>query len=262
MSTWVWIVIVLAVVVVVGLIAVLERQRRSAALRDKFGPEYDRAVASHDNQRAAEAELRERQKQREQLDIKPLSEAARLRYDEEWRVVQERFVDQPTEAVASADRLIESVMTEQGYPMADFDEQSKLISVDHPTVVEDYRAARAAYEQTRGGEVGTENLREALLRYRALFSELVGVGQDRSAEPDPDGGEAIATPGALTPDGGGPESAQLATGAPVVAEHDVPAPRTDDSTGTTAPAQTAGTASADLNDRSTDDLEASHDARR
>src|SRR5579875_1493657 len=222
MSTWVWIVIVVAVLVVGGLIAVMEQRRRTAALRDKFGPEYDRAVASHGNQRAAEAELRDREKQRAQLDIKPLSDAARLRYEEEWRVVQERFVDQPTEAVASADRLIDSVMTEQGYPMADFDEQSKLISVDHPAVVEDYRAARAAYEQTRGGAVGTENLREALLRYRALFSELVQAGEDHSTEQDVDGGEPIASPGALTPDPGGPESGQLTTGAPIVAEPGVP----------------------------------------
>jgi hypothetical protein len=181
MATWVWIVIVVAVLVIAGLVAMMERRRRSAVLRDRFGAEYDRTVESHDDQRAAEAELRGRQKQRAKLDIKPLSEAARARYAEEWRGVQERFVDQPAEAVGSADGLVYRVMGERGYPMGDFAAQSDLVSVDHPGVVENYRVAHAIHERADSGQASTEDLREALLRYRSLFDELLRAGTE--AEP-------------------------------------------------------------------------------
>lgn len=174
MPTWALILIILVVVAIVaGIATAAIRQRRTAALRNRFGPEYDRTVESSADQRAAESELRGRQRQRAKLDIKPLPEASRIRYGEEWRVVQERFVDQPTEAVGSADHLLQQAMTERGYPMGDFAAQSDLISVDHPEVVDNYRVAHAIRERTNSGQVSTEELRDALLRYRSLFEEML-----------------------------------------------------------------------------------------
>ena len=121
MATWIWIVIIIAVVAVVALAAVAARNRRTAMLRDRFGPEYDRTVANRDDRRAAEAELLARQKQRAQFDVKPLPEADRLRFAAEWRDLQERFLDEPAQSVGAADALITRVMEARGYPMRDFD---------------------------------------------------------------------------------------------------------------------------------------------
>lgn len=173
MATWVWVVIAIALVVVIALLAVGARKRRTAMLRERFGPEYDRAVENRDDRRAAEADLRAREKQRAQFDVKPLPEAARLRFAEEWRDVQERFVDQPTQAVAAADALITGVMEARGYPMKDFDAQAELVSVDHPDVVENYRFAHAIRRRSQTQQASTEDLREALLRYRSLFDRLL-----------------------------------------------------------------------------------------
>jgi hypothetical protein len=180
MATWGWIVIAVAVLVIVGVITLLERQRRTALLRDRFGDEYDRTVESRQGQRAAETELRERQRRRAKLDIKPLTEASRLRYTEEWRMLQEQFVDRPAETVRSADGLLHQVMAERGYPVSDFAARSDLISVDHPEVAENYRTAHATYERVDSGAVSTEELRDALLRYRSLFDEMLRAGQDEA----------------------------------------------------------------------------------
>jgi heme exporter protein D len=179
MASWVWILIAIAVVVVIALIAMAVRQRRATALRERFGPEYDRAVEAREDRRAAEAELRDREKQRARLDIKPLPEGTRARFAQEWQDVQERFVDQPQEAVVTADRLLYSVMDARGYPVGDFDAQADLVSVDHPEVVEDYRFAHGICERAATEQVSTEDLREALLRYRSLFSELLRADGDQ-----------------------------------------------------------------------------------
>ncbi len=179
MASWVWILIVIAAVVVIALIAMAVRQRRATALRQRFGPEYDRAVEGREDRRAAEAELRDREKQRARLDIKPLPEGTRARFAQEWQDVQERFVDQPQEAVVTADRLLYSVMDARGYPVGDFDAQADLVSVDHPEVVEDYRIAHGTCERAGTEQVSTEDLREALLRYRSLFSELLRADGDQ-----------------------------------------------------------------------------------
>ena len=171
MATWVWILIIIAAVVVVAVIAMAARQRRTTALRQRFGPEYDRAVEAREGRRPAEADLRDREKQRAQLDIRPLPEDTRVRFAAEWRDVQERFVDQPSDAVVDADRLVYSVMEARGYPMGDFDAQADLVSVDHPDVVENYRFAHGIHERAQAQQVSTEDLREALLRYRSLFDE-------------------------------------------------------------------------------------------
>ncbi len=172
MAIWAWILIAIAAVVVVTVIALAARQRRTMALRQRFGPEYDRAVEAGEDRRSAEAGLREREKLRAKLDIKPLPEDSRARFAQEWQEVQERFVDQPSEAVVAGDGLVYRVMEARGYPMGDFDAQADLISVDYPEVVDNYRSAHGIHQQVREQRASTEDLREALLRYRSLFDEL------------------------------------------------------------------------------------------
>jgi hypothetical protein len=173
MAAWVWVIIAIAVVVVVVLVAAGARNRRTALLRDRFGPEYDRAVENSDDRRAAEAELRGRERQRAQFDVKPLPEATRLQFAGEWRDLQERFLDEPAQAVGGADSLITRVMEARGYPMKDFDAQVELVSVDHPDTVENYRFAHAVRQRAQTRQASTEDLREALLRYRSLFDDLL-----------------------------------------------------------------------------------------
>jgi hypothetical protein len=181
MAALIWVVVAIVVVAVVALGAVVARNRRTAMLRDRFGPEYDRAVASSDDKRAAETELLARQKQRAQFDIKPLPEADRLRFAGEWRELQERFLDEPAEAVDAADALITRVMEARGYPMRDFDTQAELVSVDYPQTVENYRFAHAVQLRSQTQQAGTEELREAMLRYRSLFDELLRPDGDDAA---------------------------------------------------------------------------------
>ena len=207
MATWVWVVIAIVVVVVVALVAVGARNRRTAALRGRFGPEYDRAVENSDDRRAAEAGLRAREKQRAQFDVKPLPEATRLRFADEWRDLQERFLDQPAQAADAADALITRVMEARGYPMGDFDAQAELISVDHPDTVENYRLAHAVQQRSQNQQASTEDLREALLRYRSLFNELLRpegddaeVAADRVRPASSDNGESGGLAGSAAPD--------------------------------------------------------------
>jgi hypothetical protein len=173
MATWLWIVIVIVVVLIILAAAMAARRRRTMALRERFGPEYDRTVGAREGQRAAEADLRGREREHARLDIKPLSEAARVRYTEEWQVIQQSFVDQPEEATTAGYDLVNRVMEERGYPMRDFDARADLVSVDHPDVVENYRVAHGIHERARQHQASTEDLREALLRYRSLFEELL-----------------------------------------------------------------------------------------
>jgi len=173
MATWLWIVIVIVVVLIALAAAMAARRRRTMALRERFGPEYDRTVGAREDQRAAEADLRGRERERARLDIKPLSETARVRYTEEWQVIQQSFVDQPEEATTAGYDLVNRVMEERGYPMRDFDARADLVSVDHPDVVENYRVAHGIHDRARQHQASTEDLREALLRYRSLFQELL-----------------------------------------------------------------------------------------
>jgi hypothetical protein len=177
MATWVWIVIAVAVVVVVAIIAVAARQRRTAALRQRFGPEYDRAKG-REGRRAAEADLRDRERQRAELDLRPLPEDTRTRFAREWRDVQEHFVDQPSEAVVGGERLVYAAMEARGYPVGDFGAQADLVSVDHPEAVENYRVAHGISERAKAHRASTEDLRGALLRYRSLFDELLAEGNE------------------------------------------------------------------------------------
>jgi hypothetical protein len=179
MATWVWIVIAIAVVVVLAVIvAAASRARQRRQLQAGFGPEYDRTVESSGNRREAERELAQRRERREQLDIRELAPAARQRYLESWRDVQTRFVDDPGSSVGEADRLVQTVMSERGYPTDDFEQRAADISVDHPHVVEHYRVAHGVWAANERGEASTEDLRQALVHYRALFDELLGGASD------------------------------------------------------------------------------------
>jgi hypothetical protein len=174
MPTWAWIVIVVAAVIIVGAIAwSAARARRRQGLQERFGSEYDRTVADAPNRREAEANLSEREKRREQFDIRSLDQSSRDRYASEWQNTQARFVDDPEAAVGEADRLIQRVMLERGYPVDDFEQRANDLSVDHPDVISNYRAAHGISVANDRGKASTEDLRTAMVHYRALFAELL-----------------------------------------------------------------------------------------
>jgi hypothetical protein len=178
MPTWAWIVIAAgAALVLLGVAFGVLRANRRRRLRGQFGPEYDRATADAPTRREAEAELVERQRRREELEIRPLSPGARGRYLHEWEVAQARFVDDPQQAIGEADQLIQQVMRDRGYPVEDFDRRAADLSVDHPDVVQNYRAGHAISRKTVRGEADTEELRQAMIHYRALFDELLETGE-------------------------------------------------------------------------------------
>jgi hypothetical protein len=179
MDTWVWIVIAAVAVLVIALLVMWSAaRRRHHHLEGRFGPEYDRTVDSAESRRKAERELRERETQHAELDLKPLSDAARERYESQWSSLQQSFVDRPQVAVADADSLVTEVMRERGYPIDDFDAKSRLVSVDHPDVVENYRRGHDIYIKTVEGKASTEDLRVAVISYRALFENLVREGAE------------------------------------------------------------------------------------
>jgi hypothetical protein len=174
MSTWVWVVIAVVVVLaVLGVIWYAMRDRRSRELKGRFGPEYDRVAADAPTKRDAEAELRQREERREHFDIRPLDPATRDRYRAEWTDLQARFVDDPAGAVGDADQLIQTVMRKRGYPVEDFDTRAADLSVEHPDVVEHYRAAHGLAVAHERGKASTDDLRHAVRHYRALFEALV-----------------------------------------------------------------------------------------
>lgn len=170
------VVVIVAIVVVIVLVALamwFMRRQRSRNLQDRFGPEYDRTLDDAESRREAEQELRERERRRDELNIVPLDDGARARYSDEWRGIQERFVDAPTESVAEADVLVMQVMRERGYPVDDFERRTADISVDHPEVVSHYRAGHDVAQRSRAEGCDTEELREAVVHYRALFEALL-----------------------------------------------------------------------------------------
>jgi hypothetical protein len=174
MLTWLWVVIVVAAVLVVAAIVwAAAKARRTKALKGRFGPEYDRVAADAPSRREAEAELRDREQRRDELDIRPLDSQARERYRARWQEVQARFVDDPEGSVAAADSMIQNVMRERGYPVEDFDTRAADLSVDHSEVVENYRAGHAIAVAHDRGNAGTDDLRTAIQHYRVLFVELV-----------------------------------------------------------------------------------------
>lgn len=176
MSEWSWIFIaVLAVVAVLAIVVGLwvSRRRRSARLKEQFGPEYDRTVGELGEQRAAEAELVAREKKHKKLDLIFLTPEAREEHAAMWAKVQTDFVEDPQDAVGRAERLVTRVMRERGYPIDDFDQRAADVSVDHPDVVENYRSAHAIYLSQHNGDISTEDARQAFVHYRALFERLL-----------------------------------------------------------------------------------------
>lgn len=169
--------ILIAVVAAVAVIAVisfiLARKRRSRQLRERFGPEYDRVLKKEGEVRRAEGVLEMRAKRREKFQVRPLSTASRSDFAERWRLVQSQFVDDPKTSVSRADQLTNELMEARGYPMADFEQRVADISVDHPVVVENYRAAHEIALRHSRGQASTEDLREAMVHYRSLFDELL-----------------------------------------------------------------------------------------
>ncbi|MFH0522172.1 hypothetical protein ACHBTE_34060 [Streptomyces sp. M41] len=171
-----------AVIIVVALATLLMMRRRK--LRERFGPEYERTIEDADSRTAGERELRAREKRHDSLEIKPLDSEVRDRYTREWTSVQEEFVDQPEEAVHDADQLVTSLMHERGYPTQDFDQQLKDLSVQHSRTLEHYRAAHDVDVLSRRHEATTEQLRGAMVHYRALFDDLLtDGGEPRRAAP-------------------------------------------------------------------------------
>ncbi|MBV9087783.1 MAG: hypothetical protein JO187_01315 [Acidobacteria bacterium] len=166
------VIVVVAIVVVLALAWFFLKRRRTAQLRERFGPEYERTVKQHGQK--GEAVLVEREKRVEKFRMRDLAPDEQARFAEDWRVVQTRFVDDPKGAVTQADSLVISVMNARGYPMSDFEQRAADISVQHPNVVQNYRAAHDIAARHRRGEASTEDLRNAMIYYRSLFEELLG----------------------------------------------------------------------------------------
>jgi len=175
------VVIIVAVIVAAALLAGLMAQRRRR-LRRRFGPEYDRLVDQRDSRLRAEAELTRRERRVRRLDIRPLTDEARARYSVQWAGLQEEFVDSPADAVSASQLLVTAVMKERGYPTDDRDQVLADLSVDHSGTLEHYRAAEQLSQSGAAGSASTEDLRQAVIHYRAVFRELLG---DRSSVPDP-----------------------------------------------------------------------------
>jgi FtsZ-interacting cell division protein ZipA len=202
MSTGTTVIIIIAIIVVVAIVAGVLYDIRRRRLRQRFGPEYDRLVEERDSRREAEAELTARERRVRDLDIRPLSAEAQARYSGEWTAVQERFVDAPQDAVAAAQRLVMTVMNERGYPTEGTDQVLADLSVDHGRVLDHYRAAYEISQRSADGMAPTEDLRQAMIHYRALFQDLLGAETARRAdvaEPAPDA-EPVEEPAATAPD--------------------------------------------------------------
>jgi hypothetical protein len=219
MSTVVVVVIVIVVLAVLGVVGFLVRgQARRRGLQQRFGPEYDRTVKEHESTREAEQELLARQKRHDELEIRPLAPEARERHLTEWRQVQERFVDAPETAVTEADRLLVQVMGERGYPTEGYEQQVSDLSVEHAATIDRYRTAHDISGRAETKQASTEDLRQAMVHYRALFTELLETGEEDAT-------------------GGRTSDRTAQTTAPADGE---PSTRTDATAGTTADG-TAGT---------------------
>jgi len=180
MPAWLTIVLIILVLVIVAAVLFAVRASRRKQLQEKFGPEYDRVVADADSRTEAERELRDREKRHAELELKPLSAESKARYSVAWEEVQIQFVDAPETAVSTADELTTRLIAERGYPTGDYDDQLATLSVQHARTLEHYRDAHAISERSKTGEANTEDLRQALVHYRALFADLLGENPVRS----------------------------------------------------------------------------------
>ena len=173
-QTW----IILAAAVALAVVAVgawFYRKKQSDRLREHFGPEYDRTVNELNSRTKGESELKAREKRVERLELLALAPPEAARFSEAWKALQGRFVDNPKGVVVQAEQLVRELMEKRGYPMGDFERRAGDISVDHPDDVANYRAAQAIAVRDRQGSADTEELRKAVVHYRALFDELLEV---------------------------------------------------------------------------------------
>lgn len=180
--------IVVAGVVVIALLALAgwllaRKKKQSERLQQRFGPEYGRTVGELGGRAKAESELKVRENRVEQLTITPLAPAEATRFSQAWGALQARFVDNPKGVVIQADQLVRELMLKRGYPMGDFERRAADISVDHPSVVEHYRAAQAIATRDERGEADTEELRKAVVHYRVLFDEMLEVREAKQEVP-------------------------------------------------------------------------------
>ena len=172
-------ILILAVAVVLAIAVAVwfyMQKQKTNRLRSKFGPEYNRAIRSEGDAKHAEQLLQERQKRVEKLNIRALNDGERNEFTEAWEQEQARFVDDPSTAVSNADRLVQRVMKARGYPVGDFEQRVADVSVDHPVVVQNYRVAHDIAARGQNEKVSTEELREAMIHYRALFADLLHDG--------------------------------------------------------------------------------------
>jgi hypothetical protein len=188
--------IIVAGVVVIALLALAawlfsQKKKQSVRLQRRFGPEYGRTVGELGGRTKAESELKAREKRVEHLTITPLAPAEAIRFSQAWSALQGRFVDNPKGVVVQADQLVRELMLQRGYPMSDFERRAADISVDHPAVVENYRAAQAIAARDERGEANTEELRQAVVHYRVLFDEMLEV---REAEQEVPSAKQMAVP--------------------------------------------------------------------
>ncbi|HMH92707.1 MAG TPA: hypothetical protein VK586_16670 [Streptosporangiaceae bacterium] len=202
MSAGTTVAIVVVVIIVAALIAAGALAARRRRLQQRFGPEYDRAVEGSDSRFKAEAELAEREKRVKGLDLRPLDPAGRAGYLAQWTTIQQQFVDSPTDAVTSAQSLITSVMSDRGYPTEDVDQITADLSVDHAETLGRFRTAQEVSGRVADGTASTEDLRQAMVHYRALFQDLLGeaVGEPVVTEPGTEAPDYAVTGPASGPD--------------------------------------------------------------
>jgi hypothetical protein len=193
MSSGTIVAIVVVVIIVIAVLAFAPAMLRRRRLQQRFGPEYDRAVADSASRREAEAELAEREKRVKGLDIRPLDAATLNRYALQWNAIQEQFVDAPANSVTSAQSLITAVMNDRGYPTEDSGQIMADLSVDYARTIEEFRTAQELSGRVTDGTATTEDLRQAMVHYRSLFRELLG----EPAQPT-DASAAAASNGAVT----------------------------------------------------------------
>jgi hypothetical protein len=205
MSPTLTIVLIVVVLVVIAAIVYGVQASRRKKLQSTFGPEYDRAVADTGSRTEAEKELRERERRHAELELKPLSPESQAKYAADWEEVQIQFVDNPSEAVGTADELVTRLIAERGYPTHDYQDRLADLSVEHASTLQHYRDAHEISDRSRAGEASTEDLRQALVHYRALFADLLGTEPVPASEAAPvvAGGtpaaESVPESGADTP---------------------------------------------------------------
>jgi hypothetical protein len=180
--TWLMFAVAVAVILAASGIWLYIRTRQSEKLHERFGPEYDRTVSKFGSRSKGESDLVAREKRVERLDIVPLEPKEAARFGEAWGLLQNRFVDNPAWTVTEAEHLVRELMQKRGYPMGDFERRADDISVDHPEVVANYRSAQAIATRERSGPADTEELRKAVVHYRALFDHLLEVRKQAPGE--------------------------------------------------------------------------------